>query len=833
MSEPNKIIIDYFEDTKCLAIKSKYYNPTWAKACSKLPNRHYDKEYKAWFVPMSDFHIVEKQLSDFKNSIVYTKRLKELLKNGNIQELIEEANNVIDINFILDWKIDTEKNRDYLVVRFKYDTTWRDVMRSIIGARWAEDHWEVPLIYSSVAADKIFNKIISYKDNGREFKFKRTDAFKENKHKIIESKAEYEEEIKNRKERDSTIQKVVIGYNHDDNKLLIKLDGTDYDFWYRFVKELQHRRFVKEFKRWEIPFKFYRETIDAFKNSGRFDWMISDVCKRRIEEEEEKIQRQEDEIEVLEVTETNLSPEGFENPEGFTRELYDFQKEGVNMLRMGKTFLADEQGLGKTTTLIAFCMYLKQTENIKRVLVVCPNTVKYTAWYSDIIEASNATRVVVDGNDKPQKRLEAINSKAFFTIMNYEAVRLHVDRIVMVKDENGKKKFNKEGNMDLPKYDVVILDEAHRIKNYKTQVTKSINRILTDRKLVATGTPIMNKPEDIASILFWVKPSLFGYGKFKNAYQMYQYFLEQYCEMKRVPTKNFRLVKGADGKTKKKRIYIDKIDGYKNLTNLQKKLDSIMIRRRKKDVLKELPPKIYEPMQIDLYPEQKKMYNEALQEAFLYVNGKEYNNQTMLVKLTRLKQICAGLEVFGCEPCSAKADELATLLEEIIYNDPEDNNKAIIFTEFTEVIDHILIPRFKEYNPVVITGKVKDPKERWKLSEQFRMDINCKLFIGTDKACHAGLTLVAANWVFIYDPPFEFGIYDQAIDRAHRIGQLRSPIIVDLVSRGTVEEKLFGMIKEKRKKSSYIVDNEREGSVSDLEKTSLSLGKKEILQLLS
>jgi len=833
MSEDNKIIIDYLEDNQSLIVRFREYNPTWARACSKLPEREYRDELKAWLVPVSNFYIMEEKFEIFKKSIIYGDKLRELINSDSIKSLVKQRSNIIDINLILDWKFDHQRSEEFLVVKFKYTNEWRDLMRSVSGARWFGDHWEVPVLYSSLAADKIFDKIESYKKEGKEFKFKRTEAFKENKHKIVESKERYKQEVQNKK-ADTTIQKLIIGYNHDANKIIMRLDGTDFEFWKAFIKDLGHRHFNKEFGRWEIPFKYYIETIDEFKKSGRIDWMLSEVCRRRIAEEEEKKRREEEEIEVLEIQENNLTIDDYVNPEGFLRTLYDFQKEGVNLLRMGKVFLADEQGLGKTTTLIAFCMHLKQFENIQQVLVVCPNTIKYTSWKDDFKESTNVPDVVVvNGNDKYDKRVIAIKAKAFLTVINYEAVRGHVDRFVMEKDKDGNKTFKKVGNMDFPKYDVVILDEAHRIGNYKTQVAKAVNRLLTDRKLIATGTPIMNKPENLASPLFWVKPSLFGYNRFKNSYQMYQFFLDRYCEMEKVPTKNYRLIKDSEGKIKKKRIYVNKIKSYKNLTELQKKLDSIMIRRLKKDVLKELPPKIFQPRYIDLYPEQSKLYNDAIRDAFLYINGKEYNNQTMLTKLTRLKQICAGLEIFGLEACSAKADALAIEMEEIIYEDIEDSNKVIIFTEFTEVIDKILIPRFKEYNPVIITGDVKDPEQRARLVDKFQHDINCKLFMGTDKACHAGLTLTAGNFVYIFDPSFEFGIYDQAIDRVHRIGQWRSPLIRDMIARETIEEPLFMMLKEKRKKSAYIVDKEMETSVKDIENASLSLGKKEILKLLS
>ena len=251
-------------------------------------------------------------------------------------------------------------------------------------------------------------------------------------------------------------------------------------------------------------------------------------------------------------------------------------------------------------------------------------------------------------------------------------------------------------------------------------------------------------------------------------------------------------------------------------------------------MLKELPPKMYQVQEVELYKEQAELYKQVLNEAKIFIGDKSFNVPNALTKLTRCIQVCAGLEVLGGKVCSAKADELEKLLDDIIY-DGSEGHKVIVFSQFTDVIDKVLAPRFMKYNPAIIAGsgdfEVKGSKKRANIIDKFQLDDTCKLFIGSTHACKEGITLTAATTEIMFDLPLEPGTFDQATDRAHRIGQLNSVLVISMVAKGTIENNVYELIGNKRKLRDYLVDKEKGIPMEELEKR-LSLTREDIRLLV-
>src|SRR5699024_2216624 len=418
-----------------------------------------------------------------------------------------------------------------------------------------------------------------------------------------------------------------------------------------------------------------------------------------------------------------------------------------------KFLLGDEQGLGKTKQAIDIAIDKKHKNGFKHCLIICGvNSLKWN-WKKEIgIHSNESVRVLGERtykNGKPKEgtlkdRLEDLENgmDEFFIIVNIESLRKpkqkkkvgrKFHKIELTETKKTQLAIMNElekqsGNGDI---DFVIFDEIHKAKNAQSQQGKAIHHLQPSFKLALTGTPLMNKPEDLYNILKWLEAEKYSFYSFRN----------RYCEM------------GGYGRYE--------VVGYKNLKELQGKLDSVMLRRKKDEVL-DLPDKIRSVDYVEMSAKQRQIYSEVLRGVKENITEIKLSNNP-LSELIRLRQATAHTSILSNKVNeSAKMDRAYELVRELV----DSGQKAVIFSNWTEVTDRAY-EVFKEFNPAVVTGKSKNREQE---VERFQNDDKCNVIIGTIPAMGTGLTLNKASTVIFLDKPWNRANTEQAEDRAHRIG---------------------------------------------------------------
>ena len=328
-------------------------------------------------------------------------------------------------------------------------------------------------------------------------------------------------------------------------------------------------------------------------------------------------------------------------------------------------------------------------------------------------------------------------------------------------------------------FDTIIADEATRISNPKAKQSKLIKTISAKYRIALSGTPFNNAVQDIWNILDFCKPNSLG---------TFWQFTTKYC------------IKDRFGG----------ISGYKNLADLKQHISDNMIRRKKKEVLHELPDKLYETIYVELETEEKQIYeavkNEISDELKEYEINKVLEDKylsNILVKIIRLKQTTGSLELVSDHKYSSKTNALKELLEDIIHN----GSKAIIFTQFAEMAD-ILMRELEKYKPLLIAGKVNQDQRKENV-DKFQNEEENQILISTE-AGGFGLNLQRANYVIHYDLPWSISKMEQREGRAHRIGQKSNLTIFRLIVQNTIDEYVLKILHKKQKMSEELLsDKER------------------------
>lgn len=439
-------------------------------------------------------------------------------------------------------------------------------------------------------------------------------------------------------------------------------------------------------------------------------------------------------------------------------EYYKHQIDAVReMVRRSGTLLADEMGLGKslTASTVAACAF--QTGEINRVLIVTPASLKGN-WFDELQEFTNFKMTIVPSGVSKAKRSEIISSfdvkKSNGLIVNYEQVIAHVDELNAIG------------------FDFIIYDEAHYMKNRKSARTKACFRLRGPRHILLTGSPLLNQVDDLWALLHRIDPVEFpNYWRFINRYAVYGGYQDK------------------------------QIVGVKNESELRDRIKPYMIRREKKDCL-DLPDKQYIQVKLDLHPQQKKLYDKALEEMEIPVPGADpmaINNA--LTKFLRLKQICGTTATIEGHPDhSTKLDRAVEMAEEIIGN----GHPVVMFTQFRGVLA-ALAERLRVLKPLPIPcwqlhgGVPADDRrptvKRWADAalEGHPGVLACMFQVGG-----VGLTMTAAQHVFLLDKLFVPALNEQAVDRLHRIGQTQVVQVYEFMMRGTVETRIERIIKTKK-----------------------------------
>lgn len=432
-------------------------------------------------------------------------------------------------------------------------------------------------------------------------------------------------------------------------------------------------------------------------------------------------------------------------------DLYDYQKEGALFAaKAGRSLIGDEMGLGKTLQAIAASEIMARQLGVSRVLIICPTSLKHQ-WEREIARFTARSAVVIQG--LRARREETFKADSFFKITNYDTVHSDLDMI-------------QEWSPDL-----VILDEAQRIKNWNTRAARHVKKIVSPYAIVLTGTPLENRLEELVSIVQFVDQHRLG------------------------PT--FRFLHDHQITDE-----VGKVTGYKDLHTIGQSLAPILIRRQKDEVLKQLPGRLDKNFFVPMTPEQMR-YHKENQEFVALIVGKwrrrgfltESDQRKLMIGLQNMRMSCNSTYLLNPETDhGVKADELMTLLEEI-YEKPDE--KVVIFSQWQRT--HELISKRMQargMGHVMFHGGVPGPKRK-ELVERFRDDPNCRAFLSTD-AGGVGLNLQHAAVVINMDLPWNPAILEQRIGRVHRLGQKRPVQVVNFVSTGTIEEGMLSVIKFKK-----------------------------------
>lgn len=427
--------------------------------------------------------------------------------------------------------------------------------------------------------------------------------------------------------------------------------------------------------------------------------------------------------------------------------LYDYQIRGALFLAgRGRSILGDDMGLGKTVQTLAAIELLAQERGIARVLVIAPASVKYQ-WETEIRRLTKRAVQVIDGS--PEERQTQYAEPTFYRLVNYEQV---------VRD---RPVLNAWGP------DVIVLDEAQRIKNWESKTSQEVKKLVSRYAIVLTGTPLENRLEELYSIVQFVDERRFG-----PAFQ----FLHEHR------------VLDEDGNLK----------GYRHLDRIREKLEPIFLRRTRAEVLTQLPARTDNTVYVELAPEQRSLYEDqkaALAQLLRKGYFTDLDRKRILACLVNLRTICDSTFLFdGQTHISPKLDEFAELVPELLE---DDRHKLVVFSQWetmlqeaAAVLDRLVI------GYVTLSGSLSG-KERKTVLERFRTDANCRVFLSTD-AGGTGLNLQMADTVVNLELPWNPAVLEQRIARVHRMGQKQPVRVINLVTRGTIEERVLRTLGQKQ-----------------------------------
>jgi superfamily II DNA or RNA helicase len=447
-------------------------------------------------------------------------------------------------------------------------------------------------------------------------------------------------------------------------------------------------------------------------------------------------------------------------------ELLPYQLDGIAFAAgAGRAVLADDMGLGKTIQGIGVAELLSRHVSVSKVLVICPASLK-SQWRIEIERFSNRSCQLVLGSAKD--RPAQYGGDSFFTVCNYEQVLrdyLSIERV---------------------EWDLIILDEAQRIKNWEAKTSRVIKALKSSFALVLTGTPLENRLDELFSVVEFIDDRRLGPAfRFFNRHKV------------------------VDEK--------GKLLGYKNLDELREKLQPLLLRRTRKGVVKQLPPRTTRVLRIPPTEEQLDLQKGHRQIIQTIIN-KKYLTEMDLLRLQKallMCRMCANSTFLVDKQgpgYSSKLDELDQLLGQL---KDEEDRKIVLFSEWTTMLNLIepLLEKQK-LNYVRLDGSVPQ-KKRQGLMHQFQKDPDCKLFITTNAGA-TGLNLQAANTVINVDLPWNPAILEQRISRAHRMGQKRPVQVYLLVTKDTLEENLLATLSAKHELSLAVLDPESDAAEVDM-----------------
>ncbi|MEM9589039.1 MAG: DEAD/DEAH box helicase, partial [Planctomycetota bacterium] len=462
-------------------------------------------------------------------------------------------------------------------------------------------------------------------------------------------------------------------------------------------------------------------------------------------------------------------------------ELLPYQLDGIAFAAgAGRAILADDMGLGKTIQGIGVAELLAKLADIQRVLVVCPASLK-SQWRSEIARFSGRSTQIVLGSGAD--RVQQYASDTFFTICNYEQVLRDL------------------GAIEQTPWDLIILDEGQRIKNWESKTSNVIRQLDSDFRLVLSGTPLENRLGELFTVTRFVDDELLG--------PAYKFFHQHHVVDDR-------------GKTL----------GYRELDQLRQKLRPVLLRRTRSEVAKQLPERTDEVIRIEATAEQLEVHDHHISVAARIAAKKfltEMDRLRLQKSLLMARMACDSTYLIDQEDreYSSKLERLGELLEGLI-EDP--TRKIVLFSEWRRMLDRIerrLESLDAQY--VRLDGQVPQ-KKRAELVARFQNDPDCRVICMTN-AGSTGLNLQAANTVVNVDLPWNPAILEQRIARAYRMGQENPVHVYKLVTTsgmaGTIEERLLNTLANKQELADAAIDFD-----SDVNEVAMQSGMEDLRRRL-
>ena len=436
-------------------------------------------------------------------------------------------------------------------------------------------------------------------------------------------------------------------------------------------------------------------------------------------------------------------------------DVYDVKTKGPAHNFVANGFVV--HNCGKTIQLIAAALELRKQGKVKRVLVFSPKTI-ITQWTNEFKKFTGETATAITGSAEQRALAFARAENSFLVVTNYETVLRDTEKLVALKP------------------DLVVLDEAQRIGGYENRTTQLIKEhFQTPYRIALSGTPLQNALSELHSILDWIEPSVLGpWWVFKREYIVYG---------------------GFKGK---------QIIGSRNLPQLHDQIKDWMLRRRKADVLKDLPPVTMNNYYVDLDKEEHDLY-EAFRTKLMdhYKNFKRSQGKSdsgdILGSLVYLRECCDHTALISStRETSTKLTELHRIITDL------GDEKVVVFTEYERMLQ--LIARSLSCRYATLYGAM-DQETRVNAINYFVKYPECKVFISTE-AGGIGVNLQVASTIINYDLPWNPGKLQQRIGRLHRIGQKNTVTCLNLVAKNTIEEHVLEVLAEKTDLFRKVVDGD-------------------------
>lgn len=510
----------------------------------------------------------------------------------------------------------------------------------------------------------------------------------------------------------------------------------------QIIKSNGPAHFHKKTKVWEVPITSLATLLDSFT-------YYDDITLKIKEEEQKKTKNKP-------ILKYKTKP-------------YDYQMESIEKgLNEDKWLLLDAPGLGKTISMIYLAEELKAQQGLEHCLIVCGVSSLRANWEKEIKKHSNESSIVIGkefnrkGNVKwatiPQ-RAEQFNNKIeeFFIIVNIETMRSNDVIKAIMSGPN--------------KIDMVVIDEAHRIKGNESQQSKNLLKLKEPKyKVALTGTLMLNGPLDTYVPLKWLDIERGTFSAFRSHYCVYG---------------------GVMGK---------EIVGYKNMDMLKDIIDEYSLRRTK-DVL-DLPPKniVYE--YIELNDKHRTFYDNIVNGIKNERMTIEIDNKNVLSLVTRLRQATSSpMTLTESDIPASKLERAKELVEELVFS----GEKVVIVSTFKDPI-YKLAEMLEKHKPLIVTGDVDDETTFHRM-RMFQEDDEHYVFMGTSQKMGTGFDLYRARYMVCIDYPWTPGEQRQTEDRIHRIGTTDPVFIYRLIAENTIDEKIIELLELKEALSDYVIDD--------------------------